>query len=164
MRTFWMAGVVLCLAAAVAAGHAGPGAADAGAVLAAARDALGGDGKLSAVKSFVATGRTRQVRGNNLVPIEFELYCELPDRYVRKDEIPAQESGPTASGFNGDGLIQIPPPTTPPATPAAARPVAPGAAVPTSHAPGAATPARAAGPPPTPGRPGSPPSSRTSSS
>ena len=135
MRTFWTAGVVLCLAAAVAAGHASPGAADAGAILAAARDALGGDGKLSEVKSFVATGRTRQVRGNNLVPIEFELYCELPDRYVRKDEIPAQESEPTSSGFNGDRLIQLPPP-------AAAAGPAPAAA--------AATPARAAGPPPDP--------------
>jgi hypothetical protein len=135
MRTICTAGVALCLAAAVAAGDANPGAADAGAILAAARGALGGDGKLSEVKSFVATGRTRQVRGNNLVPIEFELYCELPDRYVRRDEIPAQESEPTSSGFNGDRLIQIPPP-------AAAAGPAPGAA--------AATPARSAEPPPNP--------------
>lgn len=164
MRTFWTVGVVLCLAAAAAAGHAGSVAADASAVLAAARDALGGDKKLSEVKSFVATGRTRQVRGNNLVPIEFELYCELPDRYVRKDEIPAQESEPTSSGFNGDRLIQIPPPA---AAMPAARPAAPSGAAPAAGpAPGAAmpTPARAAGPPPTRGRPGSPPSSRTSSS
>ena len=135
MRTFWTVGVVLCLAAAGAAGHASPEAADAGAILAAAREALGGDRKLSEVKSFVATGRTRQVRGNNLVPIEFELYCELPDRYVRKDEIPAQESEPTSSGFNADRLIQIPPP-------AAAAGPAPGTA--------AAAPGRAPGPPPDP--------------
>ena len=32
---------------------------------------------------------------------------ELPERYVRKDEIPAQESGPTLSGFNGADLIQF---------------------------------------------------------
>ena len=44
---------------------------DASAVLAAAREALGGEKNLAAVKAFVATGRTRQVRGNNLVPIEF---------------------------------------------------------------------------------------------
>ena len=67
-----------------------------------ARRYLGGEKKLSAVKSFVATGRTQQVRGDNLVPIEFEISCELPDKYVRKDEIPAQESGPTSTGFNGD--------------------------------------------------------------
>jgi hypothetical protein len=88
---------------------------DATAVLAAARQALGGDKKLSAVKSFTATGRTRQVRGDNLVPIEFEISVELPDKYLRKDEIPAQESGPTASGFNGDELLQDPPPPAPPA-------------------------------------------------
>src|SRR5687768_17689821 len=61
--------------------------------LAAARQALGGDARLTAVKTFVTTGRTRQVRGENLVPIEFEILCELPDKYLRKDEVPAQESG-----------------------------------------------------------------------
>src|SRR6478735_1871258 len=60
---------------------------DAAAVMAAAREALGGEKRLSGVKSFVATGRTRQVRGDNLVPIEFEIAVELPDKYVRKDEI-----------------------------------------------------------------------------
>jgi hypothetical protein len=38
---------------------------DAGQVLAAARGALGGEQKLTAVKTFVAIGRTRQIRGNN---------------------------------------------------------------------------------------------------
>src|SRR4051812_10804743 len=93
---------------------------DATAVLAAARQALGGDKKLSAVKTLTATGRTRQVRGDNLVPIEFEIAVELPDKYVRKDEIPAQESGPTSTGFNADELIQLPVPVAPPAAPAAA--------------------------------------------
>jgi hypothetical protein len=84
-------------------------------VLAAAREALGGDKKLAAVKTLVTTGRTRQVRGDNLVPIEFEIYVELPDKYVRKDEVPAQESGPTTVGFNGDTLIQLPAQVAPPA-------------------------------------------------
>ena len=66
--------------------------------------------------SFVVTGRTRQLRGNNLVPIVFEISCELPDKYVRIDEFPAQDQDPTTSGFNGDDLIQVPPP--PPAPPA----------------------------------------------
>jgi len=90
---------------------------DAATVLAEAREALGGEKRLSAVKNFVVTGRTRQVRGDNLVPIEFEIAVELPDKYVRKDEIPAQESGPTSTGFNGDELIQLPvaaAPTPPP--------------------------------------------------
>ena len=77
------------------------------AVLAAARQALGGEKKLAAVKSFTATGRTRQVRGDNLVPIEFELFVELPDKYFKKDEIPAQETGASGSGFNGEDLLVI---------------------------------------------------------
>jgi hypothetical protein len=83
---------------------------DATHVLAAAREALGGEKNLVAVKTFVATGRARQLRGNNLVPIEFEISCELPDRCVRKDEIPAQDTDITVSGFAGDTLIQFPPP------------------------------------------------------
>ena len=57
-------------------GFAQTGNADA--VMAAARAALGGDAKIAAVKTFIATGRTRQVRGENLVPIEFEIQAELP--------------------------------------------------------------------------------------
>ena len=84
----------------------GQTAPDPAAILAATRDALGGEKKLSAVKTIVATGRTQQVRGNNLVPIEFEIDIELPDKYVRRDEIPAQESGPSTAGFSGEALIQ----------------------------------------------------------
>ena len=83
---------------------------DAAQVLAAAREALGGEKKLSGVKTFTATGRTRQVRGNNLVPIEFEITCELPDKFVRIDEFPAQDTDQTRLGFKGDELIQFPPP------------------------------------------------------
>jgi hypothetical protein len=86
---------------------------DADKVLAAAREALGGEKKLAAVKTLTATGRTRQVRGDSLVPIEFEIAMELPDKYMRRDEVPAQESGPTTVGINGDELLQFPVPTTP---------------------------------------------------
>jgi hypothetical protein len=83
-------------------------AADAAAVLAAARDAMGGNKRIEAVRTFIANGRTRQIRGDNLVPIEFEIQVELPDKYSRRDEFPAQDAGPAAAGFNGDRLIQIP--------------------------------------------------------
>ena len=85
----------------------------ANALLAEARKAMGGE-KLAAVKSLIVTGRTKRVRGNNLVPIEFEMSIELPDKYVRKDESPAEETDPTSTGFNGDALIQIPPPVAAP--------------------------------------------------
>ena len=116
--------VLWIVASAPAGGRAGAQGTgrDATAVLAAAREALGGDQKLAAVKAFVVTGRTRQVRGNNLVPIEFEIACELPGKYVRRDEVPAQESDPTVAGFNGDILIQFPRPADPPITTAAAPP------------------------------------------
>jgi hypothetical protein len=78
---------------------------DAASVLTAAREALGGEKSLAAVRTFVATGRTRQLRGDNLVPIEFEIACELPDKYVRRDEFPAQDIPPAVNGFRGDDAI-----------------------------------------------------------
>jgi hypothetical protein len=118
-------------------------------VLTAARVALGGETRLSGVKTFTATGRTRQLQGNNLVPIEFEVSCELPDRCVRRDEVPARESGPTTIGFSGDQLIQFPVPPTPPAFAAGPARGAPSAV-------SAAPPGRGA-PAPGPGRIGAPP-------
>jgi hypothetical protein len=113
---------VVCVATAV--GVSGQ-VTDAAGVLAKAREALGGEKKLAAVTSLVATGQTRQIRGDNLVPIEFEINIELPDRYSRRDETPAVESGYTTAGFNGDGLIQLPPPTMPVMPPGMARPGGP---------------------------------------
>src|SRR5204862_5469503 len=128
MRVFAQCAAVGILAAfAAVSGTVTAQTKDPGAILAQARQALGGEKKLGAVKSFTATGRTRQVRGDNLVPIEFEIFVELPDKYLRKDEIPAQESGPNASGFNGDELLQDPPPAAPPAPPAGAPAGAPAA-------------------------------------
>jgi hypothetical protein len=121
-------------------------------VLAEARKALGGD-KLASLKTLAASGRTRRVRGNNLVPIEFEILLEIPDKYVRIDEFPAEDTDPTSAGFNGDALIQIPPPmampgrgAAPPGGPAApprepgAAPAGPPAAPPTALPPGAGPP------------------------
>src|SRR5690348_10820482 len=108
---FLFVGVALAvLASTVSTAPEQAPAKDAVAILAQAREALGGEKRLSGIRNFIATGRTQQVRGDNLVPIEFEIAVELPDKYVRKDEIPAQESGPTSTGFNGDELIQLPVP------------------------------------------------------
>ena len=117
----------------------------AGQILAETRKALGGD-KLAAVTTILVTGRTRRVRGDNLVPIEFEIAIELPDKYVRKDEVPAEESEPTSTGFAGSEVIQFP--------------IAPAGR---AGGPGAA---RAGGPPPADaaaggGRPGGPPAAPT---
>jgi hypothetical protein len=148
MRVLFVPVLTLGLAVGVLAAPS-PQGTDAAAVLAAARQALGGE-KLAAVKTFVVTGRSRQIRGNNLVPTEFEIACELPDKYVRRDEIPAQETGITSSGFNGDGLVQLPPPAEPPPMPAGrqgAPPAAGAAAPPPGARPGAAPPPGTVPPP-----------------
>lgn len=113
-NTVSAAAVLVCLTTPSTASAQAP-AGDPAAILAAAREAIGGEKRLADVKTLVATGRTRQVRGDNLIPIEFEISSEFPDKYIRRDEVPAQENGPTTSGFNGNALIQIPPAPAPPA-------------------------------------------------
>ena len=129
MRVFghflFVGAAVAVLASTVSTAPAQAPAKDAAAILALAREALGGEKRLSGIRNFIATGRTQQVRGDNLVPIEFEIAVELPDKYVRKDEIPAQESGPTSTGFNGDELIQVPVPAAPMPPPGMGRAGAP---------------------------------------
>jgi hypothetical protein len=118
MRWGTKAAVVVCLVAGVTAAEQTP---DAATVLAKAREALGGEKKLSAIKTIVAEGQTRKIRGDNLVPIVFEINIELPAKYSRRDETPAVESGYTTLGFSGDDLIQLPVPSTPVMPPMAQR-------------------------------------------
>jgi len=114
MRWFVPALLTLSLAAGAGVRPASAQAdAAAAAVLAATRAAMGGEAKLAGLKTMVITGRTRQLRGDNLVPIEFETNIEFPARYLRKDESPLEESDPTTAGFNGDELIQVPAPAAP---------------------------------------------------
>src|SRR5262245_25638158 len=115
-------------------------------VLSEARTALGGD-KLAAIKTLTASGRTRRIRGNNLQPIDFELLIEQPDKYVRVDEFPAEDTDPTSAGFNGDALIQNPAPSAMPAGRGVPAGAPPGREMPAGRAP-AAPPAGAAPPPP----------------
>lgn len=98
---------------------------DATPILAKAREALGGEKKLTSIKTIVASGQTRQIRGENLIPIVFEINIELPAKYSRRDETPAVESGYTTTGFSNDDLIQLPPPTAPSMPQMAARPGGP---------------------------------------
>ena len=116
-----IAALVVGLSASVAV--AGQAPTDATPVLAKAREALGGEKKLASIKTLVVSGQTRQVRGENLIPMVFEINIELPGKYSRRDETPAVESGYATLGFSGDDLIQLPPPTVMP--PMAARPGGP---------------------------------------
>ena len=116
------AALAVCLAVGVAAAEQ---LTDPLPVLIKAREALGGDKKLSSIKTIVAQGQTRQIRGDNLIPIVFEINIELPGKYSRRDETPAVESGYSTSGFAGDALIQLPQPTLPAMPPMAQRPGGP---------------------------------------
>lgn len=137
MRSGVRAILAVCLTAGLAA--AGQAPPDAATVLAKAREALGGAKKLDAIKTIVAQGETRQVRGENLVPIVFEINIELPGKYSRRDETPAVESGYTTSGFSGDDLIQLPVPSAPAMAPMAQRPGGPPPPTPEQLAARAAT-------------------------
>lgn len=75
-------------------------------ILAATREALGGEQRLSAIRSFVINGRMLQLRGNNLASVEVELSYEFPDKYARTEEVPAQETGRVTTGFSGSDLIE----------------------------------------------------------
>ncbi len=88
--------------------HAQGAPTDPTAILAETRGALGGEERLSSVRAFVITGRMFQLRGANLASIEVELSAEFPDKFVRTEEVPAQETGRTSTGFNGNNLIQAP--------------------------------------------------------
>ena len=140
ITSIWISAPAAGQVPAVPSATAGAPAAKAEQVLAEARAALGGD-KLAAIKTLTATGRTRRVRGDNLVPIEFEILIELPDKYVRIDEFPAEDMDPTSSGFNGDALIQLPaPPAGGPPAGGPGRGMAPPGAAPPGPPPGAAPP------------------------
>jgi len=72
-------------------------------------------------ESVMAAAR-KALGGEALVPIEFEIQMELPDKYSRRDEFPAQDAGPAISGFVGDAVVLMPRPVTPPPRPGAPEP------------------------------------------
>lgn len=82
--------------------------ADAVTVLRTTRTALAGEVWPSGVRSPEIAGRTRRVRAENVIPVEFEIQADLPDQYSRSDEFPAQDSGPIATDFIGSALVPAP--------------------------------------------------------
>jgi hypothetical protein len=82
---------------------------DAAKVLAAAREALGGEKKLAAVTALTATGQNARSNGQASTSGEFEMALVLPDKYMRKDVIGNinGQSLARTSGFNGDALVEV---------------------------------------------------------
>ena len=96
--------VVMCAGAALIAGQTP----DVNKILTDARDALGGDKKVAAVKTVTASGRSTRVTGNGSTPNDFEMAMELPDKYVKKDTLAMIAGSAIArtSGFNGGDVIE----------------------------------------------------------
>ena len=76
-------------------------------VLAEARQAIGGQTALEAVRSFSVAGSWIRNFGTRSTESQIELDCELPDKFVRTI---VMDSGPfrvtQRRGFNGDNLIE----------------------------------------------------------
>lgn len=80
---------------------------DAARVLAEMQAALGGTGKVAAVRTLSAKGTIKRVNPRGTTEGETELALELPDKFVTRLQIAGE--GPMAvfriSGFNGAGVI-----------------------------------------------------------
>jgi hypothetical protein len=95
--------VLICLASGVLVVAQGDAAMQ---VIASARASLGGD-TLAAVKSLSATGKVTRIGNDASEPTDVEIAVELPNKYVRRETMPAM-MGTTMTrtyGFNGPGLI-----------------------------------------------------------
>lgn len=79
-----------------------------GKILAEVREALGGDQKLTSVKTLAVTGRSTRVTGEtSAAPTDFEFAVELPDKFMKKDVVAVLGAMTIArtTGFNGEAVI-----------------------------------------------------------
>jgi hypothetical protein len=77
-------------------------------ILSAARQALGGEKKLDAMKSLAIEGRAMRISpAGTSTESEFEVAIELPDKFMRRDVLASMGNMSIYrnSGFNGDGVI-----------------------------------------------------------
>jgi hypothetical protein len=73
-------------------------------VLAKMRDAIGG-GKLDSLKTFSLIGKSARNMTNGQMVSEVEMYLELPDKYLRVENLTAPIARTIQSGHNGDKPI-----------------------------------------------------------
>jgi hypothetical protein len=82
-----------------------PGQDKAAEVLASVRQALGG-GKLDSLKTFSMEAKTARNVGTRQMTSDVEFYLEMPDKYLRVENITAPMAASMSSGFNGDKVIR----------------------------------------------------------
>jgi hypothetical protein len=76
-------------------------------VLAEARRAIGGENKVDAVKTILATGKSRRQMGERQMDGEIEIAISLPDRYLRTQVDSIMGNSVTREqGFNGSALLE----------------------------------------------------------
>jgi hypothetical protein len=76
-------------------------------VLADARKAIGGEARLNAVKTIVATGKSQRQMGQMQMAGELEVAIALPDRYLRTQVDNVMGNSITREeGFNGAALLE----------------------------------------------------------
>ena len=74
-------------------------------VLSAMRKAIGG-GKLDSLKTFSLEAKSARNVGERQMLTDVEMYLELPDKYLRVDNVTAPIARSMASGFNGEKFIR----------------------------------------------------------
>lgn len=77
--------------------------------MAAARQAIGGESRLAAVKTLQVTGTFRRVIANNDNDGDFEIFLELPDKYLRSEKTgtPGQPSTETIEALVGTVMRDV---------------------------------------------------------
>jgi hypothetical protein len=100
--------VAVAVALVVAAPMTMSARADKGAeVLAEARKAIGGENKVDAVKTILATGKSQRQMGERQMDGEIEIAIALPDRYLRTQVDSIMGNSVTREqGFNGSALLE----------------------------------------------------------
>lgn len=95
--------IAIALFATVASPVRAQDASKGAALMAAARQAIGGKNRLAAVKTLQVTGTFRRVVDNNDTEGDFEVFIELPDKYLRSEKTgtPGQPSTETIEALVG---------------------------------------------------------------
>jgi hypothetical protein len=88
---------------------AGQDAGKAAALMAAARQAIGGESRLAGVKTLQITGAFRRVIDTNDTEGDFEVFLELPDKYLRSEKTgtPGQPSTETIEALVGTEVRDV---------------------------------------------------------
>jgi hypothetical protein len=102
-------GIAALLVGTVAPSAAAQDASKGAALMAAARQAIGGENRLAAVKTLQVTGTFRRVIGNNDSDGDFEVFLELPDKYLRNEKTgtPGQPSTETIEALVGTTMRDV---------------------------------------------------------